>query len=221
VETTETGERRQLFEGASTPLAYLEIHATTLAPGNAPHAPHAHDDEEMVIIREGTLRVTIEDESKVLGAGSVALMLPGDEHGFENGGDTPVTYYVFRYRSKAPANVERGREAGGSLMLDWDDVAVEPGEKGARRSFFDRGTAMFERFEMHVTTLNEGLTSHAPHTHAAEEFILIRQSDVEESIDGTLHPATAGDLIFLASESLHGITSTGTGPAEYFAFQWE
>ncbi len=175
----------------------------------------------MVIVKEGELRVTLEDERRDLGPGSVILALPGDRHGFENAGDDPVTYYVFRYRGKKPMNRERGDEAGGSLLVDWDEVEMNPNEKGGRRQIFDRATAVFERFEMHVTTLNEGLTSHDPHRHPAEEFILIRQSEVEEFIDNKRHPASAGDLIFLESQSLHTITSTGTGPAEYFAYQWE
>jgi (S)-ureidoglycine aminohydrolase len=115
----------------------------------------------------------------------------------------------------------RGREAGGSLMVDWEEVEWQPGEKGGRRQIFDRATAVFERFEMHATTLNEGLTSHDPHQHRAEEFILVLQSDVEEFIDPNRYPASVGDLLYRASQSLHTITSTGTGSSEYLAFQWQ
>ena len=94
-------------------------------------------------------------------------------------------------------------------------------EKGGRRDFFDRPTSVFERFEMHVTTLNEGLQSHAPHTHQAEEFLLVIEGDVEEQIGETFNPATSGDLIFVDSMVSHTIANVGEGPATYFAFQWE
>ncbi|SDL07691.1 Cupin domain-containing protein [Catalinimonas alkaloidigena] len=222
-ETTRTGARRQLVdERSTTPLAYLEIHATTLNPGLAPHPPHTHDDlEELVIVKEGQLRVTIGDRESVLGPGSVALALPGDAHGFTNAGTTPVTYYIFRYRSKAPMDVARGQKAGGSLLLDVQALPLQANANGGRRDYFNRATAMFSRFEMHATTLKAGLQSHAPHTHAAEEFILPLRGNVEEQIGEERGPATAGDLIFLASLVPHAITNTGDSPTEYFAFQWE
>ncbi len=221
-ETTETGERRAILEGATTDLAHLILHATTLAPGEAPHAAHRHAElEEMIIVKEGRLKVAIEGDAKVLGPGSVALVLPGDLHGFENAGDAPATYYVFRYRSRAPVDLERGRRAGGSFTVDWDDVAMTETEVGGRRQHFDRATAMFERFEMHVSTLNEGLTNHAAHTHRAEEFVVVIKSEVEMLIGETRERAAAGDVIFLASEIPHALDNKGSGQTEYFAFQWQ
>src|SRR5690606_40953445 len=91
----------------------LLIHATTLLPGRSPHPAHVHADlEELVIVRDGLLGVTIGGVRTVLGPGSVAVAQPGEAHGFENAGDAPVTYYVFRYRARVPVNTARGRAAG-------------------------------------------------------------------------------------------------------------
>jgi (S)-ureidoglycine aminohydrolase len=222
VEKSDARERRQILEGSTTDLEYLEIHATTVEPKQSPHASHSHDDtEELVIVKEGKLKVTIKDESRILGPGSIALATPGEQHGLENAGNTPVTYYVFRYRSKSPVNIERGRNAGGSFMVNWNDVAMQKTETGGRRQHFDRATAMFERFEMHVSTLNAGLTNHKTHTHRAEEFVLIIKAEVEMQIGDSWHKASAGDLIFLASEIPHALRNIGSGQTEYFAFQWQ
>lgn len=222
VEKSGTRERRQILEGNTTDLEYLEIHATTVAPQQSPHASHSHDDsEELVIVKEGKLKVTIKGESQILGSGSIAIALPGDQHGLENAGDTPVTYYVFRYRSKSPVNVERGKQAGGSFMVNWNDVVMQKSEIGGRRQNFDRATAMFDRFEMHVSTLNAALTNHQTHTHRAEEFVLIIKGEVEMQIDDSWHKASAGDVIFLASEIPHALRNIGSEQTEYFAFQWK
>jgi (S)-ureidoglycine aminohydrolase len=222
VEKSETRERRPILEGSTTDLETLEIHTTTVAPKQSPHASHSHgDSEELIIVKDGKLKVTINDQSRVLGPGSVALAMPGDQHGLENAGDTPVTYYVFRYRSKFPVNIERGKKAGGSFMVNWNDVAVQKTEIGGRRQHCDRATSMLERFEMHVTTLNEGLGSHQAHTHRAEEFVLIIKGDVEMQIGNSFQKATAGDLIFLASQIPHALRNIGSGQTEYFAFQWQ
>ncbi|MFD2570809.1 cupin domain-containing protein [Spirosoma soli] len=214
-------EQRLLLEGATKDFSHIKIHATTLPAHQAPHPSHKHDDEELIIIKEGELTVTIEGNTKTLSTGSVALMMPGDEHGFENKGDKPATYYVMRYESKAPADRERGQKAGGSFWLDWNDVAFQPHDKGGVRKMFDRSTAMTRRFEMHVTTLNKGLWSHPPHTHAAAEILLMVDNSAQERINGQLHPATVGDLIFLESNVPHAIQNTSQGSCTYFAFQFE
>jgi (S)-ureidoglycine aminohydrolase len=220
-EQMETRERRQVLDGSTTDLDRLEIHASTLEPGKSPHTSHTHaDEEELIIIKEGKLKITIKDKTEILGPGGIALAIPGEEHGFENGGDVPVTYYVIKYRSKAPINISRGKDAGGSFMMDWAAVAVLEHEKGSRRNFFDRATTMTPRFEMHVTTLKESLKSHEPHTHRAEEIILVISGDVSMQIGEGHEGAEVGDLIFLGSEVPHALTNTGKGPCSYFAFQW-
>jgi (S)-ureidoglycine aminohydrolase len=221
VEKEATRERRQVLEGSTRDLEILEIHTTTLEPGKSPHPPHTHDDvEEMIIIKEGKLRVTIKDKSKILGPGSVALAIPGEEHGFENGGDTRTTYYVVKYKSKTPMDLERGKKAGGSFMIDWHDIAAKEHEKGSRRNFFDHPTSMTNRFEMHVTQLKTGLSSHPPHTHRAEEIILVIEGDVSMQIGDRQEKASVGDLVFLGSEVPHNLTNIGSGSCTYFAFQW-
>lgn len=214
-------EQRTLLEGASTDFSHIKIHTTTLLPRQAPHPAHTHDDEELIIIKEGKLTVTISGKTKTLGAGSIALMMPGDEHGFENKEDAPATYYVMRYESRQPKDIERGKKAGGSFWVDWNEVAFKPHDKGGIRRMFDRATAMTKRFEMHVTTLNEGLWSHPPHTHRAAEILLMIDHTAQESINGKLHPATTGDLIFLESNVPHAIQNTTKGTCTYFAFQFE
>src|SRR5436190_7018942 len=104
----DTRIRRQILEGSTTSLSYFEIHTSTLEPGKAPHPPHTHaDQDELIIVKEGFLKVTIKDSTRILGAGSVALAIPGEEHGFENGGDVPVTYFILKFKSILPMNIER------------------------------------------------------------------------------------------------------------------
>ena len=94
----ETRIRRQVLEGKTFALSYFEIHTSTLEPGKAPHPPHTHaDQDELIIVKEGFLKVTIKDSSKILGPGSVAFAMPEEEHGFENGGSVQVTYFIIKY----------------------------------------------------------------------------------------------------------------------------
>src|SRR6185295_9660839 len=61
----DTRVRRQILEGSTTSLAMFEAHTSTLEPGQAPHPPHTHaDQEELIIVKEGKVKVTINGTSQ-------------------------------------------------------------------------------------------------------------------------------------------------------------
>ena len=213
--------RIQFLEGSTRDLSVLEIHLTILEPGKAAHPPHTHTDtEELLIVKEGKLQVTVGGKTKLLEAGGVMLALPGDEHGAVNVGDKKAAYYILKYTAKQTMNADRGSKAGGSILTTWKEVPEQKTEKGYRKQFFNRSTALFEKFEMHTTALNKGEISHAPHTHRAEEIIVIIRGNVEMQIRDKFYKAGPGDLVFLSSEVPHALKNTGDKQCEYFAFQW-
>ena len=222
VEKTNSGEKQQLIDGESTYLENLEIQANTINPGTAPHSNQVHAySEEIIFKKEGQLKITVNSNSKVMGPGSVALIMPGDEHGIENVGKSLATYYKIKYKSKKPFDTERGKNAGGSVLLDWESIEFQPHDKGGIRRFFDRKSAMSERIEMHATTLNPGIKSHEPHTHAPEEIVIMMEGTTKMEIGGKMVQGEAGDIYFLGSNIPHAIRNTGDKPCMYLAFQWE
>jgi mannose-6-phosphate isomerase-like protein (cupin superfamily) len=50
--------------------------------------------EEIFLIREGTVEVTIKGRQTRLGPGSVGFAASNDEHGLQNVGTTPAQYFV-------------------------------------------------------------------------------------------------------------------------------
>lgn len=103
VRKTATGERRDIVNAPTATYANLESHVTTLEPGIAAHAPHRHADEEIVVIKDGTLEVTINGKTETAGAGSMLFFAANDLHGMKNAGHTRATYYVIRIVAKAPS----------------------------------------------------------------------------------------------------------------------
>jgi|SRR5688572_25455352 len=218
---TEPKANVPVMEGSTTSLSRFEVHSTTIKPGLVSHTRHAPADmEELIIVKDGKVKVTIRDTTKILGRGSIAFFMPGEEHSIENADNAPATFYVLEYRSNLPPDSDRAKKNGGSFMLDWNEVAFNKSEKGGRKNFFNRPTSQLEKFEMHTTALNPGLDSHAPHTHKEEEIILILKGNVKMHIAGKLYPAEPGDVVFLSSGVSHALLNTGTEQAEYFAFQW-
>ena len=80
-------------------LDELEMHVTTLNPGQTSHAPHKHPNEELVIVREGTVEVLVQGEWKRLGPGSGIFNASNELHGLRNVGTTPTTYHVVNWTS--------------------------------------------------------------------------------------------------------------------------
>jgi (S)-ureidoglycine aminohydrolase len=221
-EKKESSVRRQIIDGVSPVVDNLEVHATTIEPGGSAHAPHSHPEEELLIIKEGTVKVTINDKTQILGPGSIAYSRPGDQHGVTNVGKTAATYYVLKYKAKKDsAQTDRAVKAGGSFMINWNDITFTPHDKGGIRKFTERPTAIFRRFEMHVTTLNAGLKSHDPHRHKAEEIVLLIEGSGNMQIGEEHKPVVKGDLIYLGSNDLHAISNNSDKPCTYFAFQWD
>ena len=96
---TEVGSVRQFFRAPTATLDELECHVTTLNPGLASHPPHQHPNEELVIIREGTVEVLVKGEWKKLGPGSVVFNASNELHALRNVGTGPATYHVINWRS--------------------------------------------------------------------------------------------------------------------------
>ncbi len=214
-------EGRQLMEGSSPHFDYLEIHATTQAEGATPAPPHAQTDiEEVIIVKEGIMEFTMDGEKATLGPGSVILIPPLAMQALQNVGEGPLTYYVMMFRSHQPMDMARSEAAGGHLFIKADTLAVRKTGKGASISYFDRPTAMCERFEMHVTQLDRPGPSHAPHTHEDSEAILVIEGETEMTIDGKTYRGKAGDLYFIPSGLEHGISNVGDTPCRYFAYRW-
>jgi (S)-ureidoglycine aminohydrolase len=221
VKISDDRESRKILEGTSPHFEYLEMHATTQYPGAKPSTAHANEDtEECIIIKEGTAGVTIEDKSKILGVGSVVLLMPQQMHSIKNVGKTNLTYYVMRYRSKKKMDLEKGKTSGGSLMLNADSLTFESHERGGVWAYFERPTSMCERFEMHVTQLNKKGPSHKPHTHIGTEIILVISGKTEMTIDGKEYTAEAGDFYFVNSQLMHGVRNATDEPCKYFAIAW-
>ncbi len=98
---TDVGEYRHVVRQPTRTLVELEMHITTLKPRTASHAPHTHPNEEMVIVREGTLQAHVNGKETVVGPGSVLFFASMQPHAVQNIGDTLATYHVINWKTAA------------------------------------------------------------------------------------------------------------------------
>jgi len=116
--------------------------------------------------------------------------------------------------------VANGKPILGPTVFKWDDMKVTRTQTGEVRSLVRQPTATIEELEMHVTTLNPGLMSHPPHRHVNEELIILDKGKCETLSDGKWIKVGPGDVVFNASNSLHGFRNAGTTPATYHVINW-
>lgn len=96
---------RDVFNGKNHSGFPVDLHITELGPGLAPHAPHHHAHEEIVMLQSGMLDVTIEGKVTRVSAGSVVYVNSNEEHGWKNPGPERAQYFVM-----AIGRVPAGRE---------------------------------------------------------------------------------------------------------------
>ncbi len=214
--------RIQIMDGHTPYLSNLEVHITMLEPGRSAHPAHKHaNTEELIIVKEGKLKVTIAGKTKILGPGGVAMAMPGDLNEAVNDSKQRVSYYLLKYTKKGTGSVAVNTKAIPSILVGWAVVAVQKNDRGFRRQQFNQSTVLFEKFDMHATTLTQGQISHAPHTHRQEEIIIVRKGNIEMQIGSAFQKAQPGDIIFLNSYVPHALKNLSKGECEYFAFQWQ
>lgn len=214
-------ESRKLTEGTTAEFEYFKIHATTQIKGAVAKPAHTQQDiEELIIIKEGSMKCSIGDKTAILGKGSVLLIPPLLAQTFENIGDVPLTYYVLQFRSKKPMDMARSNKAGGALLLNYDSLSYTEKNNRGNRKYFDRPTAMCENYEMHVTYLKQKGPSHAGHVHVDTEIILVIDGNAEMTIDGKNYAGGPGDLFLVESGKLHQVGNATEKPCSYFAFKW-
>ena len=91
------GERRDAFNAPTATLDLFHCHITTLRPGEISSVPHRQPQEELVIVKEGTMEVTIDGQASTAAAGSMFFFASNVLEGMRNVGDGPATYYVLQF----------------------------------------------------------------------------------------------------------------------------
>jgi len=103
---TPTGQKRVFMRTPTTTLDQLDVHATTINPGQRAHDPHRHWEEELIIVKEGTVEAMQNGETTVVGPGSVIFEASNELHGLRNVGDAPATYLVIKWFPPGSLNAD-------------------------------------------------------------------------------------------------------------------
>jgi mannose-6-phosphate isomerase-like protein (cupin superfamily) len=94
VTTNGKNKQRRMFTAKTHTGFKIESHQSEIAPGEVNHAPHQHLREEMMLIREGTMELTIAGKPYRLGPGDVGVIGSNEMHNAKNVGTTNATYFI-------------------------------------------------------------------------------------------------------------------------------
>ena len=105
-----------------------------------------------------------------------------------------------------------------SKVFRFDALPVVKNANGGESRAVMHGTLPTGEFvEVHETMLPPGKEPHPAHKHRNTEFVLIRQGKLEYTgNNGKPEPVGVGDVIYSASNQMHGLKNVGTTNAQYF-----
>jgi XRE family transcriptional regulator, regulator of sulfur utilization len=94
VTTNGKNTSRRMFTAKTHTGFKMESHSSDIAPGEVNHPPHQHLREEMMLVREGTMELTISGKPYRLGPGDVGVIGSNEIHNAKNVGTTRALYFI-------------------------------------------------------------------------------------------------------------------------------
>ena len=98
VQHTAKGETRQIFSRPTAWLSRIDIHATTLNPGEVSHPPHVHRTEEIILMRTGHVQEYINGNHYPATDGDLLFLPSGNPHALENHSPERAEYFALQWQ---------------------------------------------------------------------------------------------------------------------------
>lgn len=91
------GDTRVFFQGPTSQLKSITAGSLLLKPGQEPHPPHQHPEEEIMLIMSGTGEILVGGKNVKVGPGSMMYCEADQLHGVKNTGTEPMLFYYYKW----------------------------------------------------------------------------------------------------------------------------
>ena len=91
------GDERVYFNGSTPQLKDVTAGSLLLHPGQEPHPPHKHPEEEFMFIAEGHGEILINGVTHKVGPGAVMYCEGNKLHGVKNTSSAPLLFYFSKW----------------------------------------------------------------------------------------------------------------------------
>lgn len=91
------GELTVFFDGKTGQLKSLVTGTLLLYPGQEPHPPHQHPEEEIMIVTEGEATILVGGKKYNVTNGSVMYSESNKLHGVKNNTSKPMRFYYMKW----------------------------------------------------------------------------------------------------------------------------
>jgi mannose-6-phosphate isomerase-like protein (cupin superfamily) len=217
-EDVESWRRFPAFAGATPVLSLISCHVSVLSPGQAsPHPPHAHSEEEILVVISGRARLTIATadaaclREEILCQGGFVYYPASHSHTISNPFDQPVTYLMLKW--VAPKSTE-GKQLPCQLVDSPPHIQTEANSLRFVCPF-EGPTAYLAKLHAHYTMLGPG-GGYAPHSDDYDVAIILLSGRIETLATEVEAPA----VIYWSAKQLHGLRNIGAEAARYLVIEF-
>ncbi len=125
-------EVRTFFNSSSRDFETMEMEAL-LFQKRGSFKIKSRELEQLVIVKKGEVGFSIPKSNRIMGPGSIALLMPGDKLNLlVNPGDQ---IYVMKYKAREGQSLSRGKKMGGHFSKTGKSKPSKPTIKGASAIF--------------------------------------------------------------------------------------
>jgi mannose-6-phosphate isomerase-like protein (cupin superfamily) len=207
------------FRGATRTLAEMSCHASVLVPGHSPHAPHAHQEEEILIPLHGEVELVIAGSPtdrapriERVAPGSFVYYPGGQYHTIRNRGSAPAGYLMFKWRTGARSS---GGQLGTTIVRHAELAPPTNAPAFWTAPLLEGPTTQLGKLHSHLTVLAPGASYEAHADPYDVAFVVL--SGTIETIGSTAGPGT---VLYCAAGEMHGMRNPGSEPARYLVFEF-
>jgi mannose-6-phosphate isomerase-like protein (cupin superfamily) len=207
-----------LFAGSTTNVSHMSAHVSVLSPGHSPHPPHAHGEEEILVVLDGEAELVIAASEtglnarcERLSAGSCVYYPAFQFHTIRNATATPITYLMFKWTG-LPRETEAPLE---TVLKKTEDTRQMADVPFATQLLLEGTTHYLDKLHGHLTELQAG-AGYVKHADTHDVAIVVLSGSVETM--GRRFGRVG--VIYFPAREMHDMKNSGLETARYLVFEF-